>query len=532
MRSESIEDLPYPPGTVLTPEQMDNTLAYNLHDVTETLAFYRYTLPAIRFREELSQRYGRNFVNFNDTKIGKEYLVMELEKAAPGCCYDTSSGRREPRQTIRHSIHLADIILPIVQFKQPEFQRIRDWLAAQTITETKGVFDDLTATVDGFSFSFGLGGIHGSIDSAIVTASDTHAIVDLDVTSFYPSEIIVNGFRPEHLGDVFGNQYINLKAERMLHKKGTSTNKVLKDALNGAFGDTNNIYSPFYDPQCTMAITINGQLQLCMLAERLMMIDGLRMIQANTDGVTVYCPRVELPALKAACDEWQQLTGMELEEANYSRMFIRDVNNYLAETTTGKIKRKGAYCHETPLQNPDTQELPWHKDHGERVVAKAAEAALLDGEDIAQYVAIHATVQPLDFMLREKVSREHQLMWGDEQQQRITRYYVSNSGRPMMKVMPPMKGKEVLTFDVYQMPDGKEFYARLKADYTRAEKKGYIWLRKEHQDAKPRHVEVNKGWLTTVGNDLRGVTQFDFNLEWYIAEARKLVDPLKPFEVQ
>jgi len=56
---------------------------------------------------------------------------------------------------------------------------------------------------------------------------------------------------------------------------------MLKLALNGTFGDSNNIYSVFYDPQFTMAITVNGQLMLCMLAERLMTIPGLALFYAG-----------------------------------------------------------------------------------------------------------------------------------------------------------------------------------------------------------------------------------------------------------
>ena len=39
-----------------------------------------------------------------------------------------------------------------------------------------------------------------------------------------------------------------------------------------------------------MNITINGQLSLCLLAEKLLTIEGLKIIQVNTDGVTVAVP--------------------------------------------------------------------------------------------------------------------------------------------------------------------------------------------------------------------------------------------------
>jgi len=524
MRSESIEDLPFAPGTIIPVTEIDTVLKYNLHDVLETHKFYEFSLPAIAFREELTERNSRDCMNFNDTKIGKEYLIAELEKAGIEC-YDRSSGRRMPRQTIRHQIRLADIILPYIGFARPEFQRIHEWLTAQVITETKGIFNDLAVTVDGFEFSFGLGGIHGSMNNTIVESDEFGEVIDIDVVSYYPSLAIVNALYPAHLGPGFCFIYAKLKAERVNHPKGTAINAMLKLALNGTFGDSNNPYSALRDSQFTMAITVNGQLIICMLAEWLLEISGLKLIQANTDGITVYCPRTETARMRAICKEWSELTRLELEESIYSRMMIRDVNNYLAETNKGKIKRKGAYCHETPLENPFTQELQWHQDHGARIVAKAAEAALMKGEDIRQFILKHQQIS--DFMLRAKINRSTQLFIGDiEQPQRITRYYISRTGQPMFKVMPPVAGKEFHTLHVYRKPDGTTIEARTKSEIDKAAKRGE-YLHQYQTKAPDRKTDINKGWLAREANRLSTVNRNDIDFEWYIAEAIKLVEPLK-----
>ena len=72
MRSDNIEDLPFKVGTDLTLEQIPALKKYNKHDVHETKAFYFHTLDMIKFREELTHKYQRDFMNHNDTKIGKE----------------------------------------------------------------------------------------------------------------------------------------------------------------------------------------------------------------------------------------------------------------------------------------------------------------------------------------------------------------------------------------------------------------------------------------------------------------------------
>ena len=73
--------------------------------------------------------------------------------------------------------------------------------------------------------------------------------------------------------------YAGLKEQRVRFPKGSPENAMLKLALNGVYGDSNNQYSVFYDPLYTMKTTLNGQLLLCLLAEKLLRIDGLRLIR-------------------------------------------------------------------------------------------------------------------------------------------------------------------------------------------------------------------------------------------------------------
>ncbi|MGL5280139.1 MAG: hypothetical protein ACRC8W_00015, partial [Plesiomonas shigelloides] len=136
MRSRNVRDLPFPVGTMLNDAQKDVLLSYNKHDVNETLKFMVRCLDQIHFREQLTERYGRNFMNHNDTKVGKDYFIMELEKAGIEC-FIRGAGGRAPKQTVRHSINLGDVIFPYVRFERPEFQRVLDFFRNTTITQTK-----------------------------------------------------------------------------------------------------------------------------------------------------------------------------------------------------------------------------------------------------------------------------------------------------------------------------------------------------------------------------------------------------------
>ena len=478
MRSDSIEDLPFPVGTVLNPEQIKVLKEYNKHDVAQTKAFYHHTLDMIHFREELTRKYQRDFMNHNDTKIGKDYFVMKLEEAGVAC-YDFGPKGRTPRQTKRPVIHLKDAILPWIKFDDPEFTRVLNWLKAQSITETKGVFNDLTASVNNFTFVFGLGGIHGSVESEVIESDDDHVIVDLDVTSYYPNLAITNSFHPEHLGKDFVSIYKFLFEQRKSYPKKSAESAMLKLALNGVYGDSNNQFSVFYDPLFTMSITLNGQLLLCLLAEGLMHIEGLRLIQVNTDGLTVRVPRTHKVLVDLARMAWQERTGLNLEEAVYKAMMVRDVNNYIGVFENGSTKRKGAYEYN----------MGWHQNAGGLVIAKVAEKVLVEGAPIRQTVEQWPDI--MDFMLRTKVPRSSHL--GLERDgvtvrlQNTTRYYIAKGGGRLFKWMPPLA------------------------------KKPGEW----------RKIGVESGWGVQVCNDIKDAGKLPVDFDYYVQEVEKLCLSLK-----
>lgn len=348
MRSESVVDMPVEVNTILTCEQVNNDLIpYNIHDVAETKKFTHYNMEAIKFRLDQVETFGVDVLNWPDTKIGSRMMEMRLGNEL---CYDYSTGRRRMRQTPRTRIVISDIIFPYISFQQPEFNRVLNYLRGQVLTtqdiedankedatsiQTKGVFSGLTATIDGFNFDFGTGGIHGSVSSQRIVATDEWLIRDIDVASLYPSIAIVNGLYPEHLTKRFCEVYAQLPLERKewQKKKGKKCVEAnaLKLASNGVYGNSNNKYSVFYDPKYTMTITINGQLMLCMLAERLMTVPTLKIIQLNTDGITYFIHKSYLNYAQKIEKDWEILTKLTLEAQHYTRMWIRDVNNYLAE---------------------------------------------------------------------------------------------------------------------------------------------------------------------------------------------------------
>ena len=450
LRARHVQDLPFPHDEPLLPWQMNVVLDYNANDTAETKRFAHESREMIAFRDSL----GPKFLNYNDPKIGTSFFVDRLEARAPGSCYDEN---RKPRQTWRTSVDLSHVILPWITFERPENQAVLDRLKSTVLSAdeikvsegapakvaTKGVFKNLTSTVDGFTFVFGTGGLHGSVSRRIAKADATHEIADIDVTGYYPRIAIVNGFYPEHLGPIFVEIYKELMEERVTAKDAGEFVKAdaLKLANNGVYGNSNNYFGPFLDPQYTMKITINGQLMLVVAAEQFLKIPGLEILQANTDGLTMRFPRNQRARFDAVCEWWQRGTGMRLEEKQYDTMWIRDVNAYLARYSQdeinkgdkGKYKSKNAYDFELKVGN----QKAWHKDHSGLIIPKAARAVMAEGKDLVTFISNHP--DPYDFMIREKVTGQSRLTLADGTPcQQTTRYYIAHDGQAMFKHMPPL----------------------------------------------------------------------------------------------
>jgi hypothetical protein len=475
MRMENISDLPFPVGTSLSHSQVEVLREYCFHDCEATRLFYHQTTDKLAFREKLNKMYpGHDFTNANDVKIGKEFFQMRLEQSGVQCHDYSPTFGRLPRQTPRPVIKLADCIPDYVRFESVEFEHIRRYFLMTTITETKGAFKDLTATVNGLKFVFGTGGIHASVEGKTFTSSDTHMIYDVDVTSMYPSIAIEHWFYPAHLGSVFVDVYRALREERSHYPKNSPENAMLKLALNGVYGASNDKFSIFYDPLYTMKTTIGGQLSLAMLAEQLGDVPGLEIIQANTDGITMYLPRTSKFLVDAVCWHWQRSTKLSLEYAEFDLMVIADVNNYIARKTDGTVKRKGKYEYD----------IGWHQDGSALVVPKVAEKVLLDGAPIRE--TLRNWPDLFDFFMRAKANRGMKLVldmdgW-DKELERTQRYYVSMAGRPMFKIMPPLA----------RTPD--------------------VW----------RRVAVQLGWVVCPCNNVADATA-EINIDFYANEVEKLV---------
>lgn len=187
-----------------------------------------------------------------------------------------------------------------------------------------------------------------------------------------------------------------------------------------------------------------------------------------------------------------------------------------------KLKLKGAYWHPDPLDYAGSisKSSPpaWHKDHSNIISTRAAVAAMVHGVDPETFIRCHT--DPYDFCLRAKVGRSDQLLLGDREVQRVTRYYVSTNGEQLVKISPPVAGGVVGQW--------KRANGVTKAEYERVMAETG-WQHDERVCTKNRSVyqerrtTIQSGWRVSECNDIRSFDWRNVDYGYYVAEARKLI---------
>ena len=419
-----VQDMPYSHTEKIDQNKLEFVLNYNKNDVLFTAKFYEMCTEKIDLRKQISKKYKLNVINKSDVVIGETIFLKYLSDAM-----DMTIGELKQIRGKRSDVPIKDIIFPYVNYQAPQLQSLLQLMREtksspnflqnfvehlSTNVSTNELYDklkknniDVKKTAQqkkSFSFSihyagvrldYGVGGIHGCVTPGVYTATDTVDILDIDVKSYYPNLFIQNRLHPRQMDqDTFVQVYSDIFDQRVkAQKEGDKlTADALKLSLNGLFGKTGSNVSCFYDPFVFYAVTVNGQLLISMLVEKLFNA-GCKILQVNTDGVTVSHNKNIKEKVLQICKDWEVITKLTLEYANYERMVIRDVNNYIAVSTDGKIKEKGAF--ETKKD--------WHKDNSYMVVPLAVRNYFVYDKPIEETLREHKNI--LDFCGRYKAGK-------------------------------------------------------------------------------------------------------------------------------
>jgi hypothetical protein len=429
----NVEEMPHPHFQPVEDEKtLQEVIDYCINDVRSTKKILEHSKEQIQLRQTLTKEYGIDLYSASEPRISKELFLHFLSKKL-GWNKSEIKTLRTPRQCIV----INECILPYVKFETLEFQKMLDYFRTKVIISTKDGFK-YSVNFKGVKTDYGLGGIHGAIDSGVYEAKPGWTIMTSDVTSFYPNLAIKNKFHPQHLPQKeFGDLYEWFFEERKKIPKTDPKNYVYKIILNSTYGLTGDENSFLYDPKMTMQITVNGQLLLSKLAEMLSLaIPECQPLMLNTDGLEMMIPNEAVETYHKVCAEWEKLTQLNLEHDEYSKMIIGDVNNYIAIHKNGKVKCKGRFEWED-LEKKKV--AVFHKNKSFLIIPKALYAYFVKGIMPEDFLASNKNIFDYCGAVKAKSGwhfENRMIKDGipvSQKLQKIIRYYISNDGSKLVK---------------------------------------------------------------------------------------------------
>lgn len=423
-----MQDLPYDPGTTLTPMQMYDIYTYNDNDLDVLGELYDALQPQLEQRIALTERYGIDLRSKSDAQVAEAIIKHRCEQAL---------GQRIYKQTIDWTYTFKFDAPDSIVFASPHLRRVLDTVKAATFRirpplsmrsdpDDVGKCIPLPPELEGLEvqigntiYTMGIGGLHSQDGRAVHKSDDANMILDVDVAAYYPSLMLRAGAWPPSLGETFLSVFESIKDERIAAKtlqgelkkagdtssaeyvKARNGNEGGKIQINGTFGKTGSVYSVLFAPKMLIQTTLSGQLSLLMLIEWLEH-NGITVLSANTDGLLLRCPRRLHDAAKYLITEWEKRTGLEMEHTEYLALYQRDVNNYFAVKKGGEVKRKGEYA---------TSGLAEKKNPDLEICSDAVAAFLATGKPISNTILECRDIRKFVTVIR--VSGGGVKMWGD-----------------------------------------------------------------------------------------------------------------------
>lgn len=238
MDFENVEEMPIHHTTFVNNiDEIQTIVEYCHNDVDATATLLSLCKPMIDLRFNLSKKYDLNFINYNNGKVGSELLLHLYAKATNQSPWDLRKLR-----TYRTIMPCKDIIFDYIEFKTLELQYFLDNLKKTSIDNTKEKSFSHEVVFKGYTFDFKKGGIHQCIKPGIYTSDINYIIMDLDVSSLYPSIACANTMYPHHLGENFYNIYKSEIVDVRLREKSKKEGKDMtivegyKEAANIPYG--------------------------------------------------------------------------------------------------------------------------------------------------------------------------------------------------------------------------------------------------------------------------------------------------------
>ena len=433
-----IEELPYEHTKILSPEEMEQVYRYNTqNDLVITEKLFNKMKEDVMLRRYIEKEYKIPCYSMDAPKIASELLIKDYcEQTFDDSEFNTIEEyirEFKKKRYDEYSGKVRDIMGDFkIDFVIPEFQSLYERMmdSDRSFSDEFPLIHEMSRTR--IMCSYGVGGAHTLQNNEYYKSTD-YQIVTSDYASLYPNIIINWGCIrfPETL-----EKYKNVKLDRLVAKKeGDKTkDKLLKLILNSLSGLLDNKHSPLYYPEGALRMRIIGQLILTKTAE-IVMLNGGRVISLNTDGLEAIIPKGSFEQYKENLKIAEEMFKIELEHGCYDKIVYSNVNNYIAVTDSGKIKRKGLFKYH--------DDIPLGDSVNEQVIPIALEKYFVEGipiDDVIKKPWEHG-LTIYDYCVSKKVSRDYDVIYNGEKQQQLNRYYFSKSGYYLYKLKK--SGKKV-----------------------------------------------------------------------------------------
>lgn len=436
----TVEEMPIHHSKVdLTQEDIILVKDYMFNDIDETERLLHITLGKtkikgyennnqLELRRNIEEEFGLKCLNFSEIKIGEELLKLKYAEAIGKQVKDL------PRKgTFRKSIELRRCLPKYVKFQTKQLQDLHKLVLSTSV----GMSDKFENKFKFYNTKYvqGLGGLHSVNSCETWESTEDYVIHDDDVSSYYPAIVCNNGYYPYHLGKDLLRVYEALYLKRLELKPLAKKDKKIKAIveaykliLNSCFGKFGSMESWLFDKQTLYSVTLTGEFSILMLIEMLE-LEGIRVISANSDGVTSYFHKDKLAVKEQIIKKWQEITKYEVETVPFKKFVYSTVNDYIAIKADGEVKGKGDF----------EQNLLLHKNKSRNIVPLALQAYYEKGIDVKEFILNHKNIY--DFCIRQKASRnfhyEGVYKGGKTVYNKLIRYYVSNEGEKILKIKNP-----------------------------------------------------------------------------------------------
>jgi hypothetical protein len=206
-----------------------------------------------------------------------------------------------------------------------------------------------------------------------------------------------------------------------------------------------------YYPEGALRMRILGQLILTVLTEKAI-LKGYKVISQNTDGIELIIHKSEIENYYQIVKEVEDKYKVTFEHDFYKKIVYSSVNDYIAITESGKLKKKGLFVTEPVLGN-STDFL---------VISKALEAYFVNGIQPEVFVKNHKNI--FDFCSAKKIAKSFQVIWNGKIQQQLNRFYVSKKGAYLYKkkdnknMENVLKGYGVMIYNKHEEKPFEEYH--------------------------------------------------------------------------